>query len=55
MTDAVIVSTARAALATSRKGACNMAHGATRGGRVLPACSNWLRIHAELDMRRAWF
>ena len=35
MTDAVIVSTARTALARSWKGAFNMAHGATLGGHVI--------------------
>ncbi|NMM27807.1 MAG: acetyl-CoA C-acyltransferase [Glaciimonas sp.] len=37
MTDAVIVSTARTALAKSWKGAFNMTHGATLGGHVLHA------------------
>ena len=37
MTDAVIVSTARTALAKSWKGAFNMTHGATLGGHVLQA------------------
>jgi acetyl-CoA C-acetyltransferase len=37
MTDAVIVSTARTALAKSWKGAFNMSHGATLGGHVLAA------------------
>jgi acetyl-CoA C-acetyltransferase len=37
MTDAVIVSTARTALAKSWKGAFNMTHGATLGGHVLNA------------------
>jgi acetyl-CoA C-acetyltransferase len=37
MTDAVIVSTARTALAKSWKGAFNMTHGATLGGHVLSA------------------
>src|SRR5712675_1977996 len=35
MTDAVIVSTARTALAKSWKGALNMTHGATMGGHVV--------------------
>jgi len=35
MTDAVIVSTARTALAKSWKGAFNMTHGATMGGHAL--------------------
>jgi acetyl-CoA C-acetyltransferase len=35
MTDAVIVSTARTALAKSWKGAFNMTHGATLGGHAL--------------------
>ncbi len=37
MTDAVIVSTARTALAKSWKGAFNMSHGATLGGHVVQA------------------
>src|SRR6195952_5328063 len=37
MTDAVIVSTARTALAKSWKGAFNMTHGATLGGHALAA------------------
>jgi acetyl-CoA C-acetyltransferase len=45
MTDAVIVSTARTALAKSWKGAFNMTHGATLGGHVLAAAMQ----RAKLD------
>ena len=44
MTDAVIVSTARTALAKSWKGAFNMTHGATLGGHVLKAAIERAKI-----------
>ena len=46
MSDAVIVSTARTALAKSWKGAFNMTHGATLGGHVLNAAAT--RANIEL-------
>lgn len=46
MTDAVIVSTARTALAKSWKGAFNMTHGATLGGHVLAAAIARANIEA---------
>jgi acetyl-CoA C-acetyltransferase len=46
MTDAVIVSTARTALAKSWKGAFNMTHGATLGGHVLSAAITRAGIEA---------
>lgn len=46
MSDAVIVSTARTALAKSWKGAFNMTHGATLGGHVLSAAA--ARANIEL-------
>ena len=46
MFDAVIVSTARTALAKSWKGAFNMTHGATLGGHVLSAAVS--RANIEL-------
>jgi acetyl-CoA C-acetyltransferase len=45
MTDAVIVSTARTPLAKSWRGAFNMTHGATLGGRVL--CAAIERAHLD--------
>jgi acetyl-CoA C-acetyltransferase len=50
MTDAVIVSTARTALAKSWKGAFNMTHGATMGGHVLKAAIERAKIDpAEVE------
>jgi acetyl-CoA C-acetyltransferase len=50
MTDAVIVSTARTALAKSWKGAFNMTHGATMGGHVLQAAIERAKIDpAEVE------
>ncbi|OGB23865.1 MAG: acetyl-CoA acetyltransferase [Burkholderiales bacterium RIFCSPLOWO2_02_FULL_57_36] len=50
MTDAVIVSTARTALAKSWKGAFNMTHGATLGGHVLKAAIERAKIDpAEIE------
>ena len=50
MTDAVIVSTARTALAKSWKGAFNMTHGATMGGHVLKAAVERAKIDpAEVE------
>lgn len=46
MSDAVIVSTARTALAKSWKGAFNMTHGATLGGHVLNAAVSRAKIEA---------
>ena len=46
MIDAVIVSTARTALAKSWKGAFNMTHGATLGGHVLQAAIERANIEA---------
>ncbi|MES2047601.1 MAG: acetyl-CoA C-acyltransferase [Pseudomonadota bacterium] len=46
MSDAVIVSTARTALAKSWKGAFNMTHGATLGGHVLSAAA----ARANIDL-----
>jgi len=46
MTDAVIVSTARTALAKSWKGAFNMTHGATLGGHALKAAIERAKIDA---------
>ncbi|MDB5578061.1 MAG: acetyl-CoA C-acyltransferase [Bradyrhizobium sp.] len=46
MSDAVIVSTARTALAKSWKGAFNMTHGATLGGHVLQAAIARARLEA---------
>src|SRR5215471_20538733 len=48
MTDAVIVSTARTALAKSWRGALNMTHGATLGGHVTKAVIE----RAKLDPAR---
>src|SRR3979409_1879684 len=47
MTEAVIVSTARTALAKSWKGAFNMTHGATMGGHVLKAAIERAQIAPE--------
>lgn len=47
MTDAVIVATARTALAKSWKGAFNMTHGATMGGHVLKAAIERAHIAPE--------
>src|ERR1700733_10673528 len=44
MTDAVIVSTARTALAKSWRGAFNMTHGATLGGHVTQAAVERARL-----------
>jgi acetyl-CoA C-acetyltransferase len=50
MSDAVIVSTARTALAKSWKGAFNMTHGATLGGHVLSAAATRANIElAEVE------
>jgi acetyl-CoA C-acetyltransferase len=50
MTDAVIVSTARTPLAKSWRGAFNMTHGATMGGRVLCAAIERARLDpAEIE------
>ena len=48
MTEAVIVSTARTALAKSWKGAFNMTHGATMGGHALKAAIERAKIEAGL-------
>ena len=50
MTDAVIVSTARTALAKSWKGAFNMTHGATMGGHAVKHAIERAKIDpAEVD------
>ena len=53
MTDAVIVSTARTALAKSWKGAFNMTHGATLGGHALAAAIQRAGIEYRWRLRRA--